>query len=82
MNRLYLINPPDREKAGKEVAVSVEVHVRTGSSSDRVKQKASLGDGRGLFLFDSFGHIRRVNVMLGLFVPLLVTPLELLGAEQ
>lgn len=28
---------------------------------------------------NKFGHIRRVNVMLGLFVPLLVTPLELLG---
>jgi predicted nucleic acid-binding protein len=26
-----------------------------------------------------FGHIRRVNTMLGLFVPALVTPLELLG---
>ena len=28
---------------------------------------------------NKFGHIRRVNVMLGLFVPALVTPLELLG---
>ncbi|MCX6027942.1 MAG: type II toxin-antitoxin system VapC family toxin [Chloroflexi bacterium] len=28
---------------------------------------------------NKFGHIRRVNVMLGLFVPMLVTPLELLG---
>ena len=28
---------------------------------------------------NKFGHIRRVNVMLGLYVPLLVTPLELLG---
>jgi predicted nucleic acid-binding protein len=26
-----------------------------------------------------FGHIRRVNTMLGLFVPALVTPLQLLG---
>lgn len=29
---------------------------------------------------NKFGHIRRVNVMLGLYVPSLVTPLELLGA--
>ena len=28
---------------------------------------------------NKFGHIRRVNGMLGLFVPMLVTPLELLG---
>jgi predicted nucleic acid-binding protein len=28
---------------------------------------------------NKFGHIRRVNVMLGLYIPLLVTPLELLG---
>jgi hypothetical protein len=29
---------------------------------------------------NKFGHIRRVNSMLGLYVPALVTPLELLGA--
>jgi hypothetical protein len=28
---------------------------------------------------NKFGHIRRINSMLGLFVPALVTPLELLG---
>jgi hypothetical protein len=28
---------------------------------------------------NKFGHIRRANAMLGLYVPLLVTPLELLG---
>ncbi len=28
---------------------------------------------------NKFSHIRHVNVMLGLFVPLLVTPLELIG---
>lgn len=28
---------------------------------------------------NKFGHIKRVNVMLELYVPLLVTPLELLG---
>lgn len=31
---------------------------------------------------NKFGHIRRINVMLGLFVPLLVTPLELLGGQD
>lgn len=30
---------------------------------------------------NKFGHIRRVNTMLGLFVPALVTPLELLGGN-
>jgi predicted nucleic acid-binding protein len=28
---------------------------------------------------NKFGHIRRVNTLLGLYVPILVTPLELLG---
>ena len=28
---------------------------------------------------NKFGHIRRVNTLLGLYVPSLVTPLELLG---
>jgi predicted nucleic acid-binding protein len=31
---------------------------------------------------NKFGHIRRVNVMLGLYIPLLVTPLELLGGQD
>ena len=31
---------------------------------------------------NKFGHIRRVNNSLGLFVPALVTPLELLGADH
>ena len=31
---------------------------------------------------NKFGHIRRVNTLLGLFVPALVTPLELLGAND
>ncbi|MFV2068964.1 MAG: type II toxin-antitoxin system VapC family toxin [Pirellulales bacterium] len=31
---------------------------------------------------NKFGHIRRVNTILGLFVPALVTPLELLGAPD
>ncbi len=31
---------------------------------------------------NKFGHIRRVNTMLGLFVPALVTPLELLGENN
>ena len=28
---------------------------------------------------NKFGHIKRINTMIGLFVPMLVTPLELLG---
>lgn len=31
---------------------------------------------------NKFGHIRRVNVLLGLYVPALVTPLELLGGAD
>lgn len=31
---------------------------------------------------NKFAHIRRVNTMLGLFVPALVTPLELLGGND
>ncbi|HEY9798995.1 MAG TPA: type II toxin-antitoxin system VapC family toxin [Leptolyngbyaceae cyanobacterium] len=31
---------------------------------------------------NKFGHIRRLNVMLGLYVPTLVTPLELIGAQD
>lgn len=31
---------------------------------------------------NEFDHIRRVNAMLGLFVPALVTPLELLGGDD
>jgi predicted nucleic acid-binding protein len=31
---------------------------------------------------NKFGHIRRINTMLGLFVPAIVTPLELLGASE
>jgi predicted nucleic acid-binding protein len=31
---------------------------------------------------NKFGHIRRVNTMLGLFVPAIVTPLELLGVTD
>lgn len=31
---------------------------------------------------NKFGHIRRVNALLGLFVPALVTPLELLGGTD
>ncbi|HEX8494580.1 MAG TPA: type II toxin-antitoxin system VapC family toxin [Pyrinomonadaceae bacterium] len=31
---------------------------------------------------NKFGHIRRVNAMLGLYIPLLVTPLELLGGRN
>ena len=31
---------------------------------------------------NKFGHIRRINTLLGLFVPDLVTPLELLGEDE
>ena len=31
---------------------------------------------------NKFGHIRRINTLLGLFIPALVTPLELLGADH
>ncbi len=31
---------------------------------------------------NKFGHIRRVNTLMGLFVPMLVTPLELLGGND
>jgi hypothetical protein len=31
---------------------------------------------------NKFAHIRRVNTLLGLYVPLLVTPLELLGGKE
>jgi predicted nucleic acid-binding protein len=31
---------------------------------------------------NKFGHIRRINTMLGLYVPSLVTPLELLGGQE
>jgi len=31
---------------------------------------------------NKFGHIRRINTMLGLYVPTLLTPLELIGGEK
>lgn len=31
---------------------------------------------------NKFGHLRRINTLLGLFVPALVTPLELLGEDD
>jgi len=31
---------------------------------------------------NKFGHIRRINAMLGLYIPSLVTPLELIGSES
>jgi predicted nucleic acid-binding protein len=39
-------------------------------------------NARHLANANKFGHIRRVNTLLGLYVPLLVTPLELLGEEE
>jgi predicted nucleic acid-binding protein len=37
---------------------------------------------RNLANANKFDHIRRVNAMLGLFIPALVTPLELLGDDE
>ena len=31
---------------------------------------------------NKFGNIRRINTLLGLFIPALVTPLELLGTDH
>jgi hypothetical protein len=31
---------------------------------------------------NEFGHVRRVDSILGLFIPQIVTPLELMGAED
>ena len=31
---------------------------------------------------NKFNHIKRINTLLGLFVPMLVTPLEMLGERQ
>lgn len=31
---------------------------------------------------NKFGHIRRINILLGLYVPMLVTPLELRGEDH
>jgi predicted nucleic acid-binding protein len=39
-------------------------------------------NGKHLANANKYGHIRRVNTMLGLFVPALVTPLELLGGSD
>ena len=37
---------------------------------------------RHLASANKFGHIRRVNTLFGLYVPVLVTPLELLGEKD
>ena len=44
-----------------------------------VVEELSRGD---LANANKFDHIRRVNTLLGLFVPTLVTPLELLGEDD
>jgi predicted nucleic acid-binding protein len=31
---------------------------------------------------NKFGHIRRINTMLGLFIPTIITPLEMLGVTN
>jgi predicted nucleic acid-binding protein len=40
------------------------------------------GNCRHLANANKFGHIRRVNTLLGLYVPALVTPLEMLGGDN
>ena len=40
------------------------------------------GNCRHLANANKFGHIKRINTRLGLFIPTLVTPLELLGGEN
>jgi hypothetical protein len=40
------------------------------------------GNCRHLANANKFGHIRRVNTLLGLYVPSLVTPLELLEDDE
>lgn len=39
-------------------------------------------NSRHLANANKFAHIRRINTMLGLFVPMLVTPLELMGGVE
>jgi predicted nucleic acid-binding protein len=39
-------------------------------------------NSRHLANANKFAHIRRINTMLGVFVPMLVTPLELLGGVE
>ena len=39
-------------------------------------------NSRHLANANKFGHIRRVNTLLGLYVPTLTTPLELLGGDD
>jgi hypothetical protein len=39
-------------------------------------------NGQHLANANKFAHIRRVNTLLGLFTPALVTPLELLSEER
>ena len=46
-------------------------------SSDPVLDELRRGDH--LANANKYGHIRRVNNLLGLYVPVLATPLELLG---
>mgnify|MGYP006175646485 CR=1 FL=1 len=43
--------------------------------------KTTRSGSAGTSTSNKFGHIRRVNSLLGLYVPVLATPLELLGEK-
>jgi hypothetical protein len=49
--------------------------------SHHVMPNDPVGDALHLANANKFDHIRRVNTLLGLYVPALVTPLEFLGEE-
>lgn len=59
-----------------EIREIVDVYIRR-----RVMPNDPLGDALHLANANKFAHIRRVNTLLGLHMPMLVTPLELMGGE-
>jgi hypothetical protein len=61
-------NGPKRKSALDRLACEASLEANSKAWEDRAANK--------------FGHIRRVNALLGLFVPALVTPLELLGGSD
>ena len=91
--RAYLESSPHREHLERAIAEIVETYVdRKVMPLDPVGDALHLAvasyhrcdflltwNCRHLANANKFDHIRRVNTMLGLFVPALVTPLELLG---
>ena len=81
---------------GPEIADIVEVYIRNRvMPNDPVGDALHLAlasyhkcdflltwNCRHLANANKFGHIRRINAILGLYVPALVTPLELLGGPE